>query len=58
MFISDVSNTFKPDIYNELFLLVVLSNIVEQLTFNDDNNVVRFLNNVWPLKCNDNNNVA
>ena len=37
-----VSNTFKPDIYNVPFIFVVLSKLVNPLTFSDDNNVVLF----------------
>ncbi len=36
----NVSNTFKPEIYNEPFILVVLSKLVNALTFNEDSIVV------------------
>ncbi len=34
----NVSNTFKPAIYNEPFIFVVLSKLVIPLTLNEDNN--------------------
>ncbi len=36
----NVSNMFKPDMCNEPFIFVVLFNVVNPDTFNDDNNVV------------------
>ena len=40
----NVSNMFNPDMYNEAFIFVVLFNVVNPDTFNDDNNVVSFTN--------------
>ncbi len=37
-----VSNTFKPEIYNEPFILEVLSKLVNPITFNEDKIVVLF----------------
>ncbi len=53
----NVSNTFKPDIQNEPFIYVVLFNVVEPLIFDDNNNVVWFLNSEGPLTFNDDINV-
>ncbi len=39
----NVSDTFKPDIYNEALIFVSLPKVVKPLTFNDDNNVVYYL---------------
>jgi hypothetical protein len=44
----NVLNTFKPDIYNDPFIFVVLSKLVYPLTFNEDNNVVLLFNIVKP----------
>jgi hypothetical protein len=52
----NVSNTFKPEIYNEPFIFVVLSKLVNPLTFNEDNIVVLLFNVVNPLTFNDENN--
>jgi hypothetical protein len=52
----NVSNTFKPEIYNEPFIFVVLSKLVNPLTFNDDSIVVLLFNVVKPLTFNDENN--
>jgi hypothetical protein len=52
----NVSNTFKPDIYNDPFIFVVLSKLVNPLTFNDDTNVVLLFNVVKPLTFNAENN--
>ncbi len=38
----DVCNTFKPEIYHDQFIFVVLSKLVNPLTFNEDNLVVLF----------------
>ncbi len=54
----NVSNTFKPDIYNDPFLFVVLSKLVKPLICNEENNVVLLFNVVNPLIFNDEINVA
>ena len=54
----NVSNTFKPEIYNDPFILVVLSKLVNPLTFNEDNNVVILFNVVKPLTFNEDNIVV
>jgi hypothetical protein len=48
----NVDNTFKPEIFNDPFIFVVLFNVVKPLTLNDDNIVVLF-NVVKPLIFND-----
>ncbi len=53
----NVSNTFKPELYNDPFIFVVLSKLVKPLTFNEDNIVVLF-KVVNPLIFNDIINVA
>jgi hypothetical protein len=54
----NVPNTFKPEIYNEPFILAVFSNLVNPLTSNEDNNVVLIFNVVKPLTFNDDNIVV
>ncbi len=54
----NVFNTFKPEIYNDPFIFVVLSKLVNPLTFNEDNNVVILFNVVKPLIFNEDNNVV
>jgi hypothetical protein len=46
----NVSNIFKQEIYNAPFIFVVLSKLVNPLTFNEDNNVVFFFNVVNTTK--------
>ncbi len=48
----NVSNEFKPEIYNEPFTFIALSKLVNPLTFNEDNNVVLSFNVVKPPICN------
>jgi hypothetical protein len=54
----DVLNTFKPDIYNDPFIFVVLSKLVNPLTFNEDNIVVLLFEVVKPPIFHDVINVA
>jgi hypothetical protein len=54
----NVSNTFKPEIYNEPFTFVVLSKLVNPLTFNEDNIVVLLFEVVKPPIFHDVINVA
>ncbi len=37
-----VSNTFKPETYNEPLILLLLFKLANPETFNDDTNVVQF----------------
>jgi hypothetical protein len=49
----NVSNTFKPEIYNDPFILVVLSKLVNPLALNEDNNVILLFSVVNPLTFNE-----